>query len=170
MISFVGRMKYNILLFASLASLVLVSCDFDTSLPNNGAYDPLGSPNGGEQLGIVDPYGASYTPGSFLQTTSPMTAFYSRFPQSMDQPDKTLPNGVDVKVISVKGSYIKVEVVNTGDVGFVPSVMLGEKRSPNEVPVTADPRGMQVTPGEAPRTEELSVQAPGLLDPSRPAE
>jgi len=163
-------MKYQPLLLVSSAALSLVSCEFDTSLPGNGNYDPLNGPGSGAQLGLVEAYGPSYSAGSFLQTTSPMTAFYSQFPQTMDQPDKTLPNRADVKVISVKGSYVKVEVVNTGDVGYVPSVMLGEKRSPNEVPVTAAPGEIQVTPGIAPQSDALDVEAPGMVDPSRPAE
>jgi len=162
-------MKYISLAAASSLALSLVSCDFNTPLPNNG-YDPLDGPGANGQFGIVEPQGPSYLAGSFLQTTSPMTAFYSRFPSAMDQPDKTLPARVDVKVISTKGSYVKVEVVNTGDVGYVPSVMLGEKRSANEVPVTGTPRDVQGGPSVVTPPEDLNIVAPGMRDPSLPAE
>ena len=163
-------MKHKVIFSISSLALTLVSCDFNQPLPGNDVYNPLNAPGSGGQLGVVDSYGPSISPGSFLQTTSPTTAFFSRFPQAEDQPNKTLPNYTDVKVISVKGSYVKVEVVNSGDVGFVPSVMLGEKRSPNEVPVTAGPGEVPVTPGIAPQPEIPEVAPPGIGDPSQPSE
>ncbi len=163
-------MKYKFIFSVSLLALSLVSCDFNQPLPGNDVYNPLNAPGSGGQLGVVDSHGPSITPGSFLQTNSSMTAFFARFPTATDQPSKTLPNYTDVKVISTKGSYVKVEVVNSGDVGFVPAVMLGVKRSPNEVPVTAGPGEIPVTSGIATEPEILDVDPPELGDPSRPSE
>lgn len=161
-------MKHTSILTIPLVVGALASCDFNQPLPNNG-YNPLDAP-GGNQSAATDPYQSSFTPGAFLQTVSPMTAFYSKYPKDMEQPNKTLANYTDVKVISTKGTYVKVEVVHSGEVGYIPSVMLGSKRSPNEVPVTSGTNGFSVTPGAAPSTEIEEIQPPELGDPSRPAE
>jgi hypothetical protein len=63
-------------------------------------------------------------------------------------------------VVSVKGSYVKVELIDSGAVGYVPSMMLGEKRSPHKVPVIPKNNNDQLVP-------EID---PGFIDPSRPAE
>ena len=161
-------MKRTFILTIPLVACALVSCDFNQPLPNNG-YNPLSYP-GGNQSATTNPYSSLFTPGAFLQTVSPMTAFYYNYPKDMEQPNKTIPQNTDVKVISTKGTYIKVEVVHSGDVGYIPSVMLGSKRSPDEVPVTTDRRGYPVTPGITPAHGREEIQPPELGDPSRPAE
>ena len=86
------------------------------------------------------------------------------FPRIEDQPHKLLPDFTEVKVVSLKGSYAKVEVVRSGEVGYVPSIMLGEKRSPNQVPLTP-------TTNDNTNNKELTPDiSPELVDPSRPAE
>lgn len=128
--------------------LGIVSCEsLNKPLGGSDSYNPLDAP-GGTAVAAEnsDPYGPVFTPGTFLQTVSPSTSFFKDYPGDDDQPAKILPDYTDVKVISAKGSYVKVEVVDTGDVGFVPSVMLGEKRSPEEVPVSPPPTEV---PGEA---------------------
>jgi len=145
------------LLFGAL--FLLTGCDSMNRPLGDGSYNPLDPP--GTTASELDPYGAVFAPGSFLQTISPSTAFFDRFPGIEDQPSKILPDYTDVKVISTKGSYIKVEVIQTGDIGYVPSVMLGEKRSPEEI---------QVTPDIDPNPVIPSIQPPGLSDPSQPAE
>ncbi len=179
-------MKYrHLLVIPSLASAaaLLASCgSMNQPLGSGDGSNPLDAPGSGTAT-QEDPYGPNFTPGTFLQTISPNTAFFSSFPKGNDQPTKTLSNHTDVKVISTKGSYVKVEVVDTGEVGYVPSVMLGEKRSPQEVPVTPAAGEVDVTPGAAPEPEVPSIdppvapepevpgiQAPEVVDPSKPAE
>ena len=98
------------------------------------------------------------------RTVSPQTAFFAKFPKAEDQPIKTLGDYTDVKVISSKGSYVKIEVVDTGDVGYVPSVMLGEKRSPDEVPVTFGEGELPV--GQDVSADLLLPQPSDILPPS----
>ena len=161
-------MKRTSIITIPLLACTLGSCDFYQPLPNNG-YNPLDTA-GGNQAAAMDPNRSLFTPGAFLQTVSPMAAFYSKYPKDMEQPNKTLPDNTDVKVISIKGTYVKVEVVDSGDVGYIPSVMLGVKRSPNEVPVTSGTSGFPVTPGTVPPTGIEEIHPPELGDPSRPAE
>ncbi|MGB1259927.1 MAG: hypothetical protein ACPG6P_07805, partial [Akkermansiaceae bacterium] len=143
-------MKYKTLL--ALFPFLFASCDnFNKPLGDGGGYNPLDPPGSqGIAVADTDPYGSMFTPGTFLQTVSPNTAFFAKYPTGNDQPAKTLADFTDVKVISSKGSYVKVEIVDSGEVGFVPGVMLGEKRSPQEVPVTPAPGEVPVTPGAAP--------------------
>lgn len=165
---------------AATTSLLLVSCgSFNQPLGGSDGGNPLDAP-GEAAVARDDPYGPIFAPGTFLQTVSPSTAFFLKFPKGDDQPDKTLPDYTDVKVISSKGSYVKVEVVDTGEVGFVPSVMLGEKRSANEVSVTPGSGEVDLSPGAAsdpidvpsvaPEPEIPGVQPPEVVDPSQPAE
>ena len=67
-------------------------------------------------------------------------------------------------MVSLKGSYAKVEVVRSGEVGYVTSIMLGEKRLSNQVPLTP-------TTNDNTNNKELTPDiSPELVDPSRPAE
>lgn len=137
----------------------LVSC--------GNAYDPS-SGRGDDRFGAPraiptdDPemYGPEILPGRYLQTVSVNTVFFNNYPNIYDRPDRILPNFTDVKVVSVKGSYVKVELINTGAVGYVPSMMLGEKRSPRNSQVAPQDNGGQLVPDIT----------PDLIDSSRPAE
>ena len=100
---------------------------------------------------------ARHSPGTFLQTTSSNTPLFRKFPRSSDQPASTLGNRTKVKVISSKGSYTKVETVKSGQVGYVPSVMLGKRRSSNE---------LAVIPGSS----DVSEPLPTLLPEEAPVE
>lgn len=162
-------------------AVALVSCEsMNEPLSDSGGSNPLDPPGRNQASSESASYTQSYPPGTFLQTTSSQTMFYSKFPRSNDQPTKMLSDATDVKVVSSKGSYTKVEVIDTGEVGYVPSMMLGEKRSPNEVAVTPGMGEVPVTPGMAPEPEDLSEvpvepEVPSLvppenIDPSLPAE
>ncbi len=163
-------MKHRyLLLVPSLASAgaLLVSCSSINQPLSSDGSNPL-DPPGRTSTAEEDPYGPHFTPGTFLQTVSPKTALFSTFPKGNDQPAKTLSDHTDVKVISTKGSYVKVEVVDTGEVGYVPSVMLGEKRSPNEVPVTPGASEMPASPGVAPEPEASAPEATPVVPPPTP--
>ncbi|MDC1406033.1 hypothetical protein N8314_00600 [Akkermansiaceae bacterium] len=124
----------------------------------------------------LDDYGPDFTPGSYLQTINPSSPFFMSYPRIEDQPYKLLPDSTEVKVVSLKGSYAKVEVVRSGEVGYVPSIMLGEKRSSNQVPLTPNSNSNSNTnlnPNLTPsnNNEQLTPDiSPELVDPSRPAE
>lgn len=157
-------MKPTVYLVLSSVSLTLVSCDFNQPLPNNAAYNPLNSLGVGDSAGLADANGPSFAAGTFLQTNTSMAAFYTNFPRPGEQPNKSLANLTDVKVISTKGSYVKVEVMSSldaGSVGYIPAVMLGQKRHANKVPTT---------PRITPQSDIPDIQPPEVGDPSQPAE
>ncbi|MDG1357259.1 MAG: hypothetical protein P8P36_03605 [Akkermansiaceae bacterium] len=148
------------------ASVVLcfnmVSCNNAYQSTNRAGDGRFGPPRA---IPTDDPemYGPEIIPGRYLQTISPSSVFFSSYPSIEDQPDRILPNYTDVKVVSVKGVYVKVELIDTGAVGYVPSIMLGEKRSRRNSPRNAP---------KLPNSNEQLVPdiGPGLTDPSRPAE
>ena len=140
----------------------LVSCS-NSYRPSSGDRGWSGPPRA-IPADELDDYGPDFTPGSYLQTINPSSPFFMSFPRIEDQPYKLLPDSTEVKVVSLKGSYAKVEVVRSGEVGYVPSIMLGEKRLSNQVPLTP-------TTNDNTNNKELTPDiSPELVDPSRPAE
>ena len=136
----------------------LVSCNNGGSM--NGSRD--GRYGASRAVLTDDPemYGPEIIPGRYLQTISPSSVFFNHYPSIEDRPDRILPSYTDVKVVSVKGSYVKVELINTGAVGYVPSMMLGEKRALRNTPVIPQEKKKPLVP-------DIS---PDVIDPSRPAE
>ena len=141
----------------------LVSCS-NSYQPSSSSDRGWSGPPRAIPADELDDYGPDFTPGSYLQTINPSSPFFMSYPRIEDQPYKLLPDSTEVKVVSLKGSYAKVEVVRSGEVGYVPSIMLGEKRSSNEVPLTP-------TINDNTNNKELIPDiSPELVDPSRPAE
>ncbi len=145
----------------------LVSCS-NSYRPSSGDRGWSGPPRA-IPADELDAYGPDFTPGSYLQTINPSSPFFMSYPRIEDQPYKLLPDSTEVKVVSLKGSYAKVEVVRSGEVGYTPSMMLGGKRSSNAVPLT--PNTDTNTNTNTDTNEELTPDiSPELIDPSRPAE
>jgi hypothetical protein len=65
------------------------------------------------------------------------TYFYHQLPKANAEADKTLLRGTGMKVSEVAGSYLKVELDVTGDVGYVPTVMVENSSAlpPGQPPV-----------------------------------
>lgn len=147
------------MLFAgALLGCGLLGCS-EIYRPTGSGYNAQGHPRAVPADGYESD-ASLFTPGSYLQTLSPHTAFFLTFPRFEDRPYKILPDYTDVKVVSLKGTYVKVELVNTGEVGYVPSIMLGKKRSMSDLPA----------PPPANEAELEPQISPELIDPSRPAE
>jgi hypothetical protein len=143
--------RFLVPLVSALIWCSLVSCNNDYR-PSSGGRGWSGPPRA-IPADELDAYGPDFTPGSYLQTINPSSPFFMSFPRIEDQPHKLLPDFTEVKVVSLKGSYAKVEVV-----------LLGEKRSSNQVPLTP-------TTNDNTNNKELTPDiSPELVDPSRPAE
>jgi hypothetical protein len=125
---------------------------------------------------VVDATGPSYTPGQWLETTIPSTAFFSDEPKSNEQPRKLLSAGTVLKVISTEGTYVQVEL-ESGDVGYVPAIMVAERPTSGQLPIMPlGPDGdLDVpvpginTPAPEPEVAPLDVSpvggTPGRIDP-----
>ena len=108
--------------------------------PLDGGFDPLESPGSSSGMAQVEDTGPRYETGQFLETTMPNTAFFGGIPKANEQPMRTLASATPLRVISTQGTYVKVEL-ESGEIGFVPAIMVGEKPSPDEIPI------VPVTPG-----------------------
>lgn len=101
--------------------------------PLDGSFDPLDSPGSSRNTPVEDT-GPRYQTGQWLETSMPNTAFFPRVPRGNEQPTKTLVSATPLRVLAMEGTYVKVELEN-GEIGYVPTIMVGEKPSPNEIPI-----------------------------------
>ena len=95
----------------------------------SGDFDPLGPPGGTIATSLVATPG--FKAGQFVRASMDNTAFFKVRPKGDADADKLLTRGTSMKVISNAASYVKVEL-DSGEVGFVPAVMLED---PNVTPV-----------------------------------
>lgn len=122
-------------------TLALVSCgsfkNLNQPLSGSGDFDPLSSPGSSSSGGsaVVAPTSPSYKPGQWVETSMPNATFFRVIPKGNARADKVLAVATPLKVVSSKGTYVKVEL-DSGDIGYVPEIMVIERGSPGEVPVT----------------------------------
>ena len=127
---------------AAVALVSLVSCDTTMNPISSSSFDPLRQP-GSSQLAKTES-APGFTPGQFVQAAIDNTAFFKKSPSGDTDADKTLKRATSMKVISISGSYVKVEL-DSGEVGFVPAVMLEDPKAVIQ-PYPASPNEYQVYP------------------------
>jgi hypothetical protein len=172
---FVFSTMKHVLAFLPVMVLGLVACARMTGPITHGNFDPLRQPGSerhtGSDAGVVFPA------GQFVQAAINNTAFFKTRPNGEGEADKLLTRGTSMKVVSHNESYVKVEL-DSGEVGFVPSVMLEDPNAAQTGPVTR-PGEFQVYPpldgsGQpfpAVRPAELPPEGaiPTVIDPDAPA-
>ncbi|MFT6181080.1 MAG: hypothetical protein ACJAQT_001016 [Akkermansiaceae bacterium] len=123
-------------------AFALASCgsfkNFNQPISNGGDFDPLSSPgsNSRKRSAVVAPTSPSYKPGQWVETSMPNSTFFRLIPKGNARADMVLAAGTDLKVVSSKGTYVKVEL-DSGEVGYVPEIMVIERSSANAVPVSS---------------------------------
>ncbi len=127
---------------SAIAFLSLAACDTMTGPVTNGGYNPL-LPAGGGNLSTPTA-GTTFSAGQFVRAAMDNTAFFQSRPKGEADADKLLKRGTSMKVISTSDSYVKVEL-DSGEVGFVPSVMLEDPNAAQQMPTT-HPGEYQVYP------------------------
>lgn len=161
--------------FSSVIVLGLAACDTMTRPITSGDFDPLRPPGSGSSN--IKPSG-SFVAGQFVRAAVNNTAFFKTRPKGDADANKLLTRGTSMKVISHSDSYVKVEL-DSGEVGFVPAVMLEDPNAAQGAPVT-HPGEFQiyppldannqpfpaVTPAEKPPEGAI----PTVIDPEAPAE
>lgn len=163
-------MKY-IPVVTVVAALAMAACEsMNAPLTSSGDFDPLAPAGGAVRRGGSDG-GTSFKPGQFVHTMIDNTAFFSKRPKGDADADKLLPRNTPVKVVSSDSSYVKVEL-DSGEVGFVPAVMVID---PNSAAEETNPSGLYL-PGSGP-VEPLPDLSPSnmppdgippMIDPSAP--
>ncbi|MEO8614024.1 MAG: hypothetical protein ABI600_02700 [Luteolibacter sp.] len=126
----------------AVAALSLAACETLNRPITSGDYDPLRPP--GSTTGPRVSTGPVFSAGQFVRATMDNTAFFKNRPNGDADADKLLKRATSMKVISNSGSYLKVEL-DTGEVGFVPSVMVEDPKAAQNPAMTA-PGEFQVYP------------------------
>jgi hypothetical protein len=162
---------------SAAALLGLAACDTMNAPLSSSDFDPLLSPGGGVKLAVSQP---AFRPADHVRAAMDNTAFFKQLPKGDADADKTLIRDTQMKVIRVAGSYLQVELDATGEVGYVPSVMI-ENPSAQPVSRPGSPGEMQVYPplpgdGNAaplPSVDPLGQPPDGaiptVIDPEAPA-
>jgi hypothetical protein len=137
---------------AILATLSLLACNnLNGPISSSSDFDPLRAPGGsigkGSQNSGSSSAGSSFKPGQFVRAGVVNTAFFKKRPNGDADADKLLKRGTSMKIISSSSSYTKVEL-DSGEVGFVPTVVL------------EDPATSSAASASAPRKGEYQVYPP----------
>lgn len=129
-------MKPLPLVILSVGCLALNSCESFKETMNQPIQtvenDPLRSPSikkssSSSSNAQMQPSGPTFQPGQYVQASMPNTTFFRKKPRrGSATADKILSAGSSMKVISNSSAYVKVEI-ETGEVGYVPAIMLSEK-------------------------------------------
>ena len=138
--SILETMKATSLLTLSGLAILLASCGsletFNQPLSGNSDFDPLTSPGSSSSRSlVVAPTSPSYAPGQWVETSMDNATFFNSIPKGNAQADKVFPSGTPMKVVSNKGTYVRVEL-DSGAVGYIPEIMIAERRPASEVPLT----------------------------------
>ena len=143
-------------------ALGLVACDTTNSSISSGAFNPLLPPGSGVRLADAP---VPLKPGDHVRAIVDNTAFFNKLPQGDADADKILPRDTPMKVIRIAGTYFQVELDSTGEVGYVPSVMVEDRNaSPPQPPGTLPPGTLP--PGTLPPgTLPPGTLPPGTLPP-----
>jgi hypothetical protein len=116
-----------------------------TAPVSSSSFDPLTPPGSGRTISVINP-AAAFVPGQFVRASMDNTAFFNRRPRGNADADRLLARNTQMKVVSVDASYVRVEL-DSGEVGFVPSVMLETRDSAGaETFDAASPTEVQVYP------------------------
>lgn len=153
--------------FSVIAALGVVSCEtMNAPLSTSGDFDPLRPP--GSNTNTASAAEGSFKAGQFVQTLMNNTSFFKNRPKGDADADKLLNVGTSMKVISVSGSYLKVEL-DSGEVGFVPSIMVQDANAAAQVSAVA-PNEFQIYPpvpgADLGAGEPLPVIDPAGLPPA----
>ena len=163
-------MKAPSLLTLGGLSLVLASCgtfkNLNQPLSGSSDFDPLSAPgsSSGQSL-LVAPTSPSYHPGQWVETSMDNATFFATIPSGNARADRVLPSGTPMKVVSNKGTYVRVEL-DSGSVGYVPEIMIAERRSTNEVPIAGPEVPLPDLGSVPPPVEPGVLSGEGIAPPS----
>lgn len=122
----------SVVIPATIAA-ALTACDTMNRPISGGSFDPLAAP--GSEIARDMAPAAVFQAGQFARAGMDNTAFFNNKPTGDAEASKLLARGTSMKVIALSGSYAKVEL-DSGEIGFVPTVMLEDPNAANQAPVT----------------------------------
>ena len=147
-------------ILSAISILGLVGCETMNQPISSSDFDPLRPPGGNIVSAAPSSSKPAFSAGQFVRAAMANTAFYKKKPSGDGDADKLLKRDTSMKVISMSGSYVKVEL-DSGDVGFVPSVMVED--------AATSPTVAKQKPGELQVYPPLPTKTTGplpIIDPS----
>ena len=147
--------------FPAAIALCLTACESMNRPITSGDFDPLRPP--GSTSNRSNMVASAFTAGQFVRCAMDNTAFFKKRPSGEADADKLLARGTFMKVISNSDSYAKVEL-DSGEVGYVPSVMLEDPAAAISVPAL-NPNEFQAYPSTGGAELPLPSVAPGEKPP-----
>jgi hypothetical protein len=154
------------------AVLALVACDTMNAPISNSGFDPLLPPGSGARVPESRP---AFKAGDMARAIMDNTFFFRQLPKGEADADKTLLRGTGMKVIRVVGSYLQVELDVTGEVGYVPAIMventsaLPPAQPPAYPPLPGGPGDVNPIPPLDPAGQPPDGAIPTVIDPSLPS-
>jgi hypothetical protein len=166
-------------LLSAAALLGLTGCETMNQPISSSGFDPLLVPGGGTGQPTAR---AGFKAHDLVRAAMDNTAFYKKKPKDNADADRLLARGTGMKVIRASGSYLQVELDATGEVGYVPEVMVesavaqpaagllpgtGEYQVYPPLPTDGQlPTDGSITPAPEPPGGPI----PTVIDPARPTE
>lgn len=153
----------------------LSACETFNQPISSGDFDPLKTPGSNANLSTSNR--PLFSAGQFVTAAVQNTAFFKNKPKGEMDADKLLPRGTSMKVISLTDTYVKVEL-DSGEIGYVPSVMVEDPRAatntlvptnPNEFQIYPPPTGVAPLPPVKPGEQPPDGAIPAVIDPDAPA-
>lgn len=126
-----------------LSSCGRFSSSFNSAQNFDASIDPLDSP-GRKKASTVEA-GPIFAPGSFVEVTDSNAGLYRKIPRGNEQPEQRLAVGTQLKVVSERGSYVRVETEG-GQIGFVPAIMVASRGAASLPLITDEPQGVAPPP------------------------
>lgn len=144
-------------------AFALVACETMNAPMTSSSFDPLGPPGSGGAS--RSDYGPEFSPGQFVSAAIDNTAFYKQEPKGNEDADKLVDRGTQMKIVSVESNHLQVEL-DSGEVGYVPTVMVstGESGTEDLIPVDGIYQVYPPLPDTGP-IEPLPIIDPGGLPP-----
>lgn len=170
-------MKYFPFLSAA-AALGLVSCGTSNQSFSSSDFDPLLVP--GSSVSHSSSARIGFRAHDLVRAAMDNTGFYKKKPKDNAEADKLLSRGTSMKVIRSSGSFLQVELDATGEVGYVPEVMVESAAAAATTPAPAPGSEYQVyppLPGDGqipadgsivPLPEPPGGPIPTVIDPNAP--
>jgi hypothetical protein len=168
-----------LLVLSPLLALGLTACDTMNAPLSNSGFDPLMTPGSGYRTTDSRP---AFKAGDLARAIMDNTFFFKQLPKGEADADKTLLRGTGMKVIRVAGSYLQVELDVTGEVGYVPAVMVENTSAqpPPTPPLPGEVPAYPLAPGIGPDGNPLPTidptaqppdgAIPTVIDPTLPAD
>lgn len=153
----------RLLAIPAVAVLGLSGCESLNAPISSSEYNPLSVPGSGPVA--AETSRVNFKPGQYVRTSMQDTGFFRSRPRGNADADRLLGRETRMKVVSSDSSYVRVEL-DSGEVGFVPAVMVEDISAPADELPPSSGNEFQVYPPIAPVTGfETPTVDPSELPP-----